>query len=131
MDIKNVKTELQNASLDTKAGIKLIKLTGDQHTSVYAAEIPAMTTLNPHYHKQGIEVYQILEGEGIMKVGEMENKTLIWNESFAAKQGDCFSIYEKNVHQIENASESPLIAIFVCPESHLGDDRFFVKSIGA
>jgi mannose-6-phosphate isomerase-like protein (cupin superfamily) len=126
MNVKNIKTELQQASFDVKAGIKLIKLTGDKNTSVYAAEIPASTTLNPHYHERGIEIYQILEGEGIMQIGDMQNGKVNWNTKLEVKQGDCFSIYESKIHQIGNVSEKPLIAVFTCPESHLGDDRFFI-----
>ena len=130
MDIKNIKTELQNASLDKKAGIKLIKLTGNFDISVFAAEIPAKTALNPHFHKHGIEIYQILEGEGTMKTGNLENNNVNWNEIFNVLKGDCFSINEMEVHQIVNSTDNPLIAVFTCSESHLGDDRYFVSNIG-
>jgi mannose-6-phosphate isomerase-like protein (cupin superfamily) len=85
-----------------------------------------MTTLNPHYHKQGIEIYQILEGEGIMQVGDIQNNKINWNGRLNVKQGDFFSIEESKIHQLSNGSEKSLIAVFTCPESHLGDDRFFV-----
>lgn len=130
MDIRNIKNELKNASVDTRAGIKLIKLTGDINTSVFAAEIKPKTMLNPHFHKKGIEIYQVLEGEGMMNVGEMKNNNIIWNNKFKVKQGDFFSIQEQKIHQIVNDSENPLVTVFTCPESHLGKDRFFVKDIG-
>ena len=126
MIIKNIFTELQNAPIDASANIRVIQLTGDATLAVFAAEISPKTALKPHYHSVGIETYQILQGEGIMKVGVVQNGTVVWNESFATKTGDCFTIPEGNVHQIINESEDTLLAIFSCPENHLSSDRFFV-----
>ncbi|HOV15171.1 MAG TPA: cupin domain-containing protein [Spirochaetota bacterium] len=128
MEIKNIKSELKNAPIDLKANIKLIKLTGDKNISVFAAEILPKTKLNPHYHKNGIETYQIYQGTGIMKVGELNDNKVKWNETFDVKTGDCFTIVESQIHQIINDSDEILIALFTCPEPHLGDDRFFINS---
>jgi mannose-6-phosphate isomerase-like protein (cupin superfamily) len=129
MNTKNIKTELQNAPLDKKAGIKLIKLTGDENISVYAAEIAPKTKLNPHFHSHGIETYQIFKGNGIMKIGKRtNNNTVEWIESINVQEGDCFCISEGSVHQLINASLETLQAIFLCPESHLGKDRFFIQA---
>lgn len=130
MNTKNIKTELQNAPLDKNAGIKLIKLTGDENISVYAAEISPHTELNPHYHSHGIETYQIFKGSGIMKIGKRINSTIEWIESIHVQEGDCFSIIEGSVHQLINNAKEPLQAIFSCPESHLGKDRFFIRTNG-
>lgn len=126
MKIKNIFTELENSLMDNKAGIRLIKLTGDKEISVYAADIAPKTELRPHYHKLGIETYQILQGEGVMKIGNLENDKVTWIDIFTAKAGDCFSIEEGLIHQIINESEKELLVVFSCPESHVGDDRFFV-----
>jgi mannose-6-phosphate isomerase-like protein (cupin superfamily) len=127
MNIKNIKTELQNAPLDKNAGIKLIKLTGDENISVYAAEIAPRTKLNPHFHTHGIETYQIFKGNGIIKIGKRINSTIEWIESINVQEGDCFFINEESVHQLINDTREPLQAIFSCPEAHLGKDRFFIQ----
>ena len=129
MEIKNIDTELSKAPLDRKAGIKLIKVTGDATLSVYAADISPNTFLRPHYHKMGIETYQILDGEGLMKIGKLSDERVIWVETFRAKKGDCFSIPAFAVHQIINQSTENLRAIFSCPSSHVGEDRYFVEEI--
>ena len=76
MEIKNINIELKNARLDKKAGIKLVRLTGNENISVYAAEISPKTKLNPHYHLHGIETYQIFKGSGIMKIGRRDNNVI-------------------------------------------------------
>lgn len=126
MKIKNINEELSKVEIDDKTGIKVTFMTGDSNISVYAAEIAPKTELNPHYHKIGIETYQVLEGYGIMKVGEFQNDTVCWTETFEVKEGDCFSILSPKIHQIINQSDKSLKTIFTCPSDHLGQDRFFV-----
>jgi len=127
MLVKNINSELKDAPIDDKAGIKLVKITGDDEISIYAADISPNTSLNPHYHKVGIETYQILEGKGLMKIGELKNDKVQWTETFEASEGDCFSISEYTVHQIINHTNYNLRAIFSCASSHVGDDRYFVN----
>lgn len=127
MDIKNIKIELQKAPIDKSAGIKIIKLHGNQDISVYVAEISPNTALNPHYHSKGIECYQIIEGIGNMKTGKLLGKNVNWEETVMVEVGDCFNINNGVVHQIVNESESPLRVIFICPESHMSSDRYFVN----
>ena len=126
MDVKNITTELKKAPLDPKAGIKLVKLTGDKNISVFAAEIAPRTELNPHIHEHGNETYQILYGSGKMKIGQRKNNSVLWDEIFNVETGDCYSVNEGQVHQIINESDSLLLVVFSCPEAHLGDDRTFI-----
>ena len=127
MNIKNIFAELENAPVDANANIRVIKLTGDARISVFAAEIAPNTRLNPHYHTSGIETYQIVKGSGKMKVGRLINELLTWDEEFSVRTGDCFTIDESHVHQLINDTNEPLLAMFTCPEAHLGNDRFFVN----
>lgn len=129
MNIKNINDELKNAPLDTQAGIRLIKLTGDKQNSVFAAEILPQKALNAHFHEHGIENYQILRGKGLMKVGIIENNAVVWLEKASVRAGDYYSITEGEVHQIANDSDEKLVAIFSCPESHLGSDRIFINNM--
>lgn len=127
MNSKNILQELKNAPVDTSANIRIVKLTGSEELSVYVAEIAAHTELNPHYHTDGIEAYQIYSGDGVMKTGTLSDGNVIWNEPIAVSVGDFFSIEEWTVHQLCNESSLPLIAIFTCPENHVSSDRFFTQ----
>lgn len=128
MEIKNIRVELQHASVDINANVKIIKLTGNSEISIFAAEILPKTELKPHYHKYGIEIYQILEGSGEMKVGKVNADSVQWDKSFRVEPGDCFTINEKQVHQLINNSNKPLKAVFTCPELHLSSDRYFITA---
>lgn len=126
MDINNIFDLLEETPVDEKIGIKLIKLTGNRAISVYAGQVAPKTELRAHYHLEGIETYQILSGEGLMKVGHRKGEGIDWN-SFQVKAGDCFSVQEGEVHQIINESDSErLLTIFCCPESHTTHDRHFI-----
>ena len=73
MEIKNINKELLKATVDKGSSIKLAKLTGDEKISIFIAEVLPKSILNPHYHKSGIETYQIFKGNGIMKIGVQGN----------------------------------------------------------
>jgi len=125
MDIQNMFQRVQEAPVDPQTGIRITRITGNDHFSLFAAEIAPQTKLRPHFHEKGIEIYQILEGAGTMKTGRQENGTTEWSEEFPVSRGDCFTIDESMVHQLANPGTQPLLAVFVCPPSHVGDDRFF------
>jgi mannose-6-phosphate isomerase-like protein (cupin superfamily) len=127
MEIKNIYKELDRVTPDEKAGIKVDRLTGDDNVSVFVAEIAEQKWVKPHYHQKGVEIYQILEGNGRMKVGKAEGPDKVaWESEFPVEKGDCFSIPEKTVHQLVNTGTVRLCALFICSPSHLSTDRFFV-----
>jgi quercetin dioxygenase-like cupin family protein len=123
----NLFLALKDASMDNSAGIKIVKLSGDESLSFYAADIAPHTALTPHYHKEGIDAYQILKGTGTMKTGPFAQGATVWTEKFTANEGDCFHIEAGIVHQILNETDEQLILVFACPESHVGSDRHFVE----
>lgn len=126
MEIKNISTSIINAPKDKGANIKIIKLTGNDNLSQFAAEIAPKSKLNPHYHNTGIETYQIFKGNGIIKIGELKKQEINWIKTINVKEGDFFTIEEKSIHQLLNDEEYPLLVIFSCPASHLGSDRHFI-----
>jgi mannose-6-phosphate isomerase-like protein (cupin superfamily) len=127
MDIVNLFMRVQEAPLDPKTGIRITRITGDDKYSFFAAEILPKTRLRPHYHNQGIELYQILEGDGTMRTGTITGNVVQWDEEFSVTTGDCFTIAEGMVHQLANDGAGKLLAAFVCPPAHVGTDRFFVE----
>lgn len=127
MDIANIFRSVYEAPLDPKTGIRITRITGDENYSFYAAEIVPGTKLRPHYHEHGIELYQILEGTGTMKTGKKTESGIVWDNEFDVGKGDCFTIDEGMVHQLANPGTTRLLAAFVCPPAHVGDDRFFVE----
>lgn len=125
-EVKNIFEELVNAPLDEKVGIKVTKITGDDSISVYSAEIAPFKKVGAHFHNSGIEIYHIVSGKGKMHTGFMNSGMVELAEPVDIKGGDCFTIAEKEVHQLENTGADRLVALFICRTSHLGDDRTIV-----
>jgi mannose-6-phosphate isomerase-like protein (cupin superfamily) len=128
--INNWKQQLQHAVSDKQAGIKIACLTEDPYFSMYITEIPAGKKVNAHYHKEGIETYQILSGQGIIHLSTHCDNTEIKNiTSTAVNEGDFFKVEPFWVHQLENTGQTPLTLIFGCPKNHLETDRYMTGDI--
>jgi mannose-6-phosphate isomerase-like protein (cupin superfamily) len=128
--VRNYREQLRTAPMDPAVGIRIVQVTGDDHTGLYVAELGAHHSVTAHYHKSGSEIYQIICGEGRIHTGlSSGNDTVTWNRSADLKSGDCFTVHECQVHRLENTGSEPMIACFVCPASHIGDDRFIVRGI--
>ena len=109
-------------------GTAVIPVIGDEEFSLFGAEIGPFKKVGAHYHSSGLEIYQIVEGSGIMHLGIPENNNNVtWTKSFTVTKGDCFTVNEGEVHQLINANDSKLLAIFGGKKSHLSTDRTLVK----
>jgi len=128
--INNLYESITCAKLDPEVGIRITHLTDNEHISSYAAEINPHKKIRAHYHKSGIEIYQVIEGEGVIYTGKSDvNRNISWSPPLNLKKGDCITVHEGNIHQLFNNSDERLIVIFVCPSSHMGEDRIIVKGI--
>lgn len=127
-EIRNILKRLKNARADPAVGIHIVKVTGDDALGLYVAELGPHSSVTAHYHQAGSEIYQIVDGEGKIHTGIPSSGDLItWNSPDDVKKGDCFTIKEGQVHQLENTGSLPMIILIVCPADHLGHDRFMVR----
>lgn len=128
--IVNMAEAIQRAQLDSKVGIAIVRLAGNDDFALYAAELAPGKAVTAHYHNRGVEIYQIVEGEGIMHTGLVNTDNHVsWNKPLAAKAGDCFNVEELEVHQLQNTEDKRLFVVFCCPNAHLNQDRFIVEGI--
>ena len=67
------------------------------------------------------------EKENYIPVSPSTDNVVAWNTPVNVRSGDCFTVQEGQVHQLENTGSLPMIAIIVCPAAHIGHDRFIVK----
>ncbi|HJO95518.1 MAG TPA: cupin domain-containing protein [Victivallales bacterium] len=131
IDISNLYKTLESANMDPAIGIRVEHLTGSEEFSLFGAEIGPFKKVGAHYHKIGIETYQVIEGSGIMHIGIPGNDNNInWIKSSNVEKGDCFTVDAGEVHQLINNADTRLVAIFGCPKSHLSTDRIVVKGYG-
>ena len=127
-DVQNFFDLVKTAVTDPAVGIRIVKVTGDDHTGLYVAELAPHHSVTAHYHRAGSEIYQIVHGEGKLYRGVPSSDTVVtWYTPVFVNSGDCFTVQEGEVHQLENTGSSPMIVIIVCPAAHIGHDRFIVK----
>jgi len=125
--IKNFFELVKTAQTDPAVGIRLLKVTGDDLMGLYVAELEPHRSATAHYHHAGSEIYQIIDGEGKIHTGiPTSDDVVAWNTALDVRSGDCFTLQEGHVHQLENTGSLPMIAIIVCPAAHIGQDRFIV-----
>jgi hypothetical protein len=65
LKISNWAEELYHATLDEKVGISLSPLAGNTQFTSYVVDLKPGAHVTPHYHPEGIEVYQILSVRGL------------------------------------------------------------------
>ncbi len=122
--IANFKTALDGAVADPAVGIKIAPLTQDPSFGTYITEIPPKGKVGAHYHCEGVEVYGIMSGSGIIHTAiPDENNQPTDISSKPVTTGDFFNIDSGVIHQLENIASEPLILIFGCPATHLNTDR--------
>jgi len=126
--VKNFFELVKTALTDPAVGIRIIKVTGDDLMGLYVAELESHRSVTAHYHRAGSEIYQIVHGEGKIHTGVTSSDDVVaWNASVDVRSGDCFTVQEGEVHQLENTGSLPMIAIIICQAAHIGHDRFIVK----
>jgi mannose-6-phosphate isomerase-like protein (cupin superfamily) len=125
MEIVNMKNLFGSLPKDEKSDIQIKKVT-DGTMAVYIAELQGGKKLSAHYHNEGDEIYQILDGEGTIEIGELSGDGVIWKDRLEVKAGDVFNVAPKKVHRLSNQSTENLRLVFFTAASHLGDDRTFI-----
>jgi mannose-6-phosphate isomerase-like protein (cupin superfamily) len=132
ISIQNIYEKIQSAPLDPAVGIRVVPLVGDEAFTLFAAEIGPRKRVGAHFHAEGLEIYQIVEGRGEMHLGRPRGDGQTdWHAAANVQKGDCFTVQAGEVHQLINDHDERLIALFGCPKSHLSTDRTMVKGYGA
>ncbi len=126
--INNLYQLITSAALDPEVGIKVGHLSGSEQFSLFGAEIAPQKVLSAHYHNAGDEIYLIIEGSGIMYLGDLDDSGKVaWEPPFKITKGDCFTVGTGKAHQLCNNTDQKLIALFGCAKSHLSTDRVVLK----
>lgn len=132
ISIQNIYEKIQTAPLDPAVGIRVVPLVGDDAFTLFAAEIGPRKRVGAHYHAEGLEIYQIVEGRGEMHIGKpLGDGRTAWHATANVRKGDCFTIQAGEVHQLINDHDERLVALFGCAKAHLSTDRTMVQGYGA
>lgn len=125
--ILNITEALKACKVVDAANIRLVPMAGDADFTLYAAELAPFAVLRPHVHRRGNEIYQIVSGQGMIRVGRESGGKPLWDEELPMNPLDCLTVEPGKAHQLLNTGETPLIAVFICPADHLGTDREFLS----
>jgi len=101
---------------DDYKNIRVHKLDSDSLASTFL--IWVKKSVKEHFHAEHTEVVQVLEGEGVMTLGD---------ESFKIRSGDYIFIPKGTPHSVEVKHGSILKALSIQTPLFDGSDRIFVS----
>lgn len=119
MDVKNI---AECEPFTTKDGSEIRELLAHRNSiianqSLAEARVPPGATTAGHYHPKTEEIYYILEGVGLMEIGE---------EKRDIKPGDAIAIPPGAVHRITNTGQVELKFLCCCAPAYEHHDTVLV-----
>lgn len=82
--------------------------------------LPVGAAVERHFHKETEEIYYIIEGSGLMTVGE---------ETREVSAGDAVFIPRNHTHTLKNTGTVPIKLLLVCGTAHDFADHFPVNQL--
>lgn len=115
MDIQNIN---RVPAFITKDGSEIRELLAHRNSCIRnqtlaEARLPPKSSTTPHYHPKTEEIYYILEGQGLMKVGE---------DATAVGPGDAIAIPPGYWHQMTNMGTDTLKFLCCCAPGYEHED---------
>jgi hypothetical protein len=100
----------KTAEMDTAVGIRIVKVTGNDHSDLCVAEPGKYRSVTARYHKIGSEIYLIAHGVGTNHAGlPTGNDGLTLNRFVDLKWCNCFTRDEGQVNPLENTGPEPMV----------------------
>ncbi|MCL7744222.1 cupin domain-containing protein [Guyparkeria hydrothermalis] len=90
-----------------------------ERMSIAEAEVAPGQRTRLHRHPLAEEVYHILDGAGVLQLGE---------ERIAVVPGDIIRIAPQQAHRIEAKSETPLRFLCICQPAYRDEDTEFLDA---
>jgi len=120
MDVQNID---RVSAFTTKDGSEIRELLAHRNSCIRnqtlaEARLPAGSSTTRHRHVKTEEIYYILEGQGVMRLGD---------ESREVGAGDAIAIPPEAVHQITNTGTTVLKFLCCCAPGYEHDDTILVE----
>ena len=119
MDVRNIN---QVPAFVTKDGSEIRELLAHRNSSIEKQSLaearlaPGLST-TPHFHRRTEEIYYILQGQGLMQIGDLIR---------AVGPGDAIAIPPLATHQITNSGSESLVFLCCCAPAYEHDDTVLV-----
>jgi mannose-6-phosphate isomerase-like protein (cupin superfamily) len=84
-----------------------------RNQSLAEARLPPGASTTPHHHPRTEEIYYILEGEGVARIGD---------ETRGVKPGDAIAIPPGTAHQVRNSGQGVLKFLCCCAPAYEHED---------
>jgi mannose-6-phosphate isomerase-like protein (cupin superfamily) len=119
MDIHNIADVPAFTTLDGSEIRELLahRNSAIRNQSLAEARLPSGASTTTHYHPKTEEIYYILEGAALMRIG---------NETRAVGPGDAIAIPPGRIHQITNTGSTTLKFLCCCAPGYEHDDTMLV-----
>ncbi len=91
---------------------------GNSKQSLAQAIVSPGQETHLHYHATTEELYHILQGNGLMTIGE---------EAFTVESGDTLCIPPNSQHKIKNTGDTDLVFLCCCSPAYSHADTFIVS----
>ena len=119
MDVRNINTV---PAFTTKDGSEIRELLADRNScirkqSLAEARLPVGAQTAPHYHPQTEEIYYILSGTAVMKIGSDVRRV---------GPGDAIAIPPGQTHTIRNIGTETLVFLCCCAPGYEHSDTVLV-----
>jgi len=120
-----IKTEYDNVRPYTTKDGSLIRefmhpeIQGNRRQSIAEAIVAPGSSTILHKHHKSEEIYHIIEGVGVMTLG---------NEETEIRTGDTLCIPPGTEHRVKNTGEKPLKILCCCSPAYSHDDTVFAGS---
>ncbi len=120
MDIQNLD---RVPAFTTKDGSEIRELLAHgnsciRNQSLAEARVAVGGATAPHYHPRAEEIYYILRGAGVMRIGE---------KTAAVGPGDAIAIPPGTIHTIRNTGAEALVFLCCCAPGYEHDDTVLVE----
>jgi mannose-6-phosphate isomerase-like protein (cupin superfamily) len=107
----------------TKDGSTIRELLAHRNSAIRAqslaeATLPPGTATTPHYHPRSEEIYYILQGQGVMRIGD---------EVREVGPLDAIAIPPGAIHQLRNPGPEPLVLLCCCAPGYEHEDTVLVE----